>query len=149
MVIEAAIARTTVTRSLSQQGNLKGRRRRRREPISSYFRSTKLAQQSSSSIHTLPWKEKEFVSILRELCEVFESLFPSFTKRADRYLVIHIYSPSTRLTLSQLWSFKIRRITFINHRKFVDLLLFRLENYERAGRALWIGPTTHILLRGV
>ena len=41
----------------------------------------------------------------------------------------------TRLTRSQLWSFKMRRTTFPNYMKSADVLILTLKNCERAGRA--------------
>ena len=43
-------------------------------------------------------------------------------------------SAGTRRTLSQFWSFKIRRTTFPNLIKFADLLIRRLQNSERVRR---------------
>ena len=40
-----------------------------------------------------------------------------------------------RPTLSQLWSFKISHTTLLNYTKWSDLLILRLCNCERAGRA--------------
>ena len=40
-----------------------------------------------------------------------------------------------RLTLSQFGSFEIRRTMFLNDTKSADLLILRLWNCERSGRA--------------
>ena len=40
----------------------------------------------------------------------------------------------SRQTLSQFWSFKIRRTTFLNYINYADLLIFRLLNCERVRR---------------
>ena len=42
---------------------------------------------------------------------------------------------ATRPTLSQYWSFKIRRTTFLKYMKFADLLIVRHLNCEKAGRS--------------
>ena len=46
----------------------------------------------------------------------------------------NINAYQARPTLSQLRSFKIHRTTFLNFIKFVDLLILKLWNCERAGR---------------
>ena len=42
----------------------------------------------------------------------------------------------TQPTLSQLWSFKSRPTTFLNCLKFADLIILRLQSFERIGRVL-------------
>ena len=56
-----------------------------------------------------------------------------------------ITSLCSRRTLSQFWSFKIRRTTFLNYIKFADLLILRLWNCEKFRRvASTIGFLTEI-----
>ena len=45
-------------------------------------------------------------------------------------------SMDARRTFSQFCSFKIRRTTILNYIKFADLLIARLQNWERVRRAL-------------
>ena len=53
-------------------------------------------------------------------------------------------SISARRAVSQFWSFKIRRTTFLNYIKFVDPRILRLQNCERARRV----SSTEFLARG-
>ena len=41
----------------------------------------------------------------------------------------------TRPTLSQFWNLKVRRKTFLVYIRFIDLLILRYSNCERAGQA--------------
>ena len=56
-----------------------------------------------------------------------------------------IFIPISRMTLPQLWSFKICRMTFANHIEFTNLLILRLQNSERAGRVHEAGTCIHII----
>ena len=42
----------------------------------------------------------------------------------------------TRPSLSQIWSFKISRTTFLVYIQISDFMILRLQNCERAGRVL-------------
>ena len=62
-----------------------------------------------------------------------DTYFPSDPKRKTCLLQLVPINDSryARRTLSQFWSFKIRRTTFLNYLKFANLLITRLSNCER------------------
>ena len=67
-----------------------------------------------------PWQGEVLLTYTRPICQLFD--YPTWFFKTTSDLLI----PTSRRTLSQFWSIKIRGTTFPNYKKFADLLILRL-----------------------